>query len=168
MNEPITYKRVKVWDDDLEHSIKELAISLHGEATTDVASPLDLDRLIEIAKLYVPDSRERALFTAERYVPEVKDSLIIGVMASKISQKYYSKNTFAENIVWLVDPDERKTALTVGFNLLQMLVDWGRERGVDEINISQDSAINSTSFNKMMEHRGYNFVGCNYRMELNQ
>ena len=164
MNESITYKRVKVWDDDLEHSIKELAISLHGEATTlpDVASPLDLDRLIEIAKLYVPDNKERALFTA------VRDDLIVGVMAGKVSQKYYSKNTFAENIVWLVDPDERKTALTVGFNLLQMLVDWGRERGVDEINISQDSAINSTSFNKMMEHRGYNFVGCNYRMELNQ
>jgi GNAT superfamily N-acetyltransferase len=80
-----------------------------------------------------------------------------------VSKYYFSNDTVANDIAWFVTKGMRGTR--VGLRLLDKFEEWALSKGVKEVRIGYSTDINPKAFNSLMEKRGYQVVGANYRLE---
>ena len=115
----------------------ELGALMHEESSY---SELEFNpsRVIETFNAYL-DNDTRACFIAS------EDGKPVGLYAGYMNKYYFSDEYVANDIAWFVD--------------------WAKERGASEVRIGYSTDINPKAFNSLMQKRGYNLVGANYRLE---
>jgi GNAT superfamily N-acetyltransferase len=133
----------------------ELGREMHEESSY---SELEFDpkRVLETFKWYLEDQSRTAIIAWKGDNP-------VGLYAGYITKYYFSNDTVANDIAWFVTKKLRGTR--VGLRLLDMFEEWALEKGVKEVRIGYSTDINPKAFNSLMEKRGYQVVGANYRLE---
>ena len=147
-----------------------------------IANKLDADREADFAEMgrlahaesvfkdFVGYDQKKLLGVARKYAEEGDHFLAIamdgdrsvGVLAGHISDYYFSSDRLARDVLWYVREEYRNTG--AGLVLLDMFERWSKARGAAVVYLSQDSGINIDKFTRMMEKRGYAFVGANYSL----
>ena len=133
----------------------ELGALMHEESSY---SELEFkpSRVIETFNVYL-NNDTRACFIAH------EDGKPVGLYAGYMNKYYFSDEYVANDIAWFVVKEKRGTR--VGLRLLDMFEDWATEKGASEVRIGYSTDINPKAFNSLMQKRGYNLVGANYRLE---
>ena len=88
----------------------------------------------------------------------------VGMLAGSISPYFFSDGKLASDFVWFVSPEHRGSR--VALKLLQKFVDWARENGATELYMGVTTNISSDRTGKVLEKRGFEHVGGNYRVRL--
>lgn len=84
----------------------------------------------------------------------------VGFFAGKLHDLFFSRDLVAEDTVWYVLPEKRGTR--VGLRLLELFEAWSESKGVKDIRIGQTSKLEHGAFDKIMDKRGYEYVGSYY------
>lgn len=133
----------------------ELGAMMHSESSY---SELEFKptRVLETFKAYLNDDNRACFIAYEEDKP-------VGLYAGYMTKYYFSDEYVANDIAWFVTKEKRGTR--VGLRLLDMFENWAKERGASEVRIGYSTDINPKAFNSLMQKRGYNLVGANYRLE---
>ena len=146
---------VSAVDDFIAGHVLELGVRAHAEGSyKDV--PFDGDKLVEVATRYASGDSTVFFLALDGDKP-------VGAFAGMLDEFYFSRALVAIDVIWYVMPEYRGTH--VGLKLLEMFETWAKNKGAKEIRVGQSTNINPKVFNGILEKRGYDFVGANYRME---
>jgi GNAT superfamily N-acetyltransferase len=150
----ITYEHIQP-NEKNGKALIELGREMHSESSF---SELEFEpkRVLETFEWYLGDESRTAIIAWKGDNP-------VGLYAGYISKYYFSNDTVASDIAWFVTKKLRGTR--VGLRLLDRFEEWALEKGVKEVRIGYSTNINPKAFNSLMEKRGYQVVGANYRLE---
>ena len=144
--------------DEVKSSFIEMGHSAFLESNFNGLINFNESKLIEVAQTYaVMDNK--VLITA------VDGDEIVGVFAGYHGPWYFSDEKIARDVLWYVKESYRESG--VGLFLLGLFEEWSRLEGVKAIWLGQDSGIDTSKFSKILESRGYNFIGANYSLGVN-
>ena len=89
----------------------------------------------------------------------------VGMLAGSVTPYFFSKGSVASDFVWYVLPKYRgsRTAL----KMLNMFTDWSRKQGASELYMGVTTNIAAERTGKLLQKRGFDHVGGNYRVRLN-
>tara|TARA_R100000935_G_C2724710_1_gene119435 strand:- start:89 stop:571 length:483 start_codon:yes stop_codon:yes gene_type:complete len=113
------------------------------------------DKLLAVAANNAKDP-SRVIFMA------YKDDAPVGVFVGNVASYYFGPDLVAVDTIWYVVPEQRGSY--VGIKLLELFENWAKSKGAADIRIGQSSTIKPEVFEGLLEKRGYNFIGANYRM----
>ena len=150
----VTYSHI-VADKKHVDALASLGQEMHAESSY---SKLEFDpkRVFETFDWYLNDDNRTAIVAWKGDTP-------VGLYAGYVSKYYFSNDTVANDIAWFVTKGMRGTR--VGLRLLDKFEEWALSKGVKEVRIGYSTDINPKAFNSLMDKRGYQVVGANYRLE---
>jgi len=82
----------------------------------------------------------------------LRDDVLIGALAMVVQPSYMSNDTFAEEVAWWVNPEERGTA---GLRLVDAALVWCSQHKVDVVKMSTPYG---TEVGRVLERRGFEAV----------
>lgn len=92
----------------------------------------------------------------------IKDSQTVGVIVGVIDELYFSEVLTAGEIIWWVDPPERRTRLSK--NLFDAFEYWGRKMGAKFLSCVNTS--DTTDLARFYVKNGYHLAESNYIKEI--
>jgi hypothetical protein len=140
-------------DSAMEESFKAMGKLTYEESNWPKYTSYDPDKMISVAHRYASESNKCLICATDHGTP-------IGVFAGHLIQPYYSDDLLARDLLWYVYPEYRKTG--VGLQMFMMFESWAKVNGATAIMMSQDSSVDMTRFNRVLERKGYDFIGSNY------
>jgi len=150
----VSYTHIEATEEDVK-ALVELGRQMHSESSYSQLK-FEPKRVLETFDWYLNDENKTAIIARKGDKP-------VGLYAGYMSKYYFSDEYVANDIAWFVTKSLRGTR--VGLRLLDMFENWAKEKGASEIRIGYSTDINPKAFNSLMQKRGYNLVGANYRLE---
>lgn len=143
---------------DLERDFLEMGRAAFSESTFSDLVSYDEGKMLNVARTYSV-SDDKVLIVARD-----GDGATIGVFAGYSLPFYFSDDKIARDVLWYVVPEHRASG--VGIRLLVLFERWARDRGSKAVWIGQDSGIDTSKFSRVLESRGYGFIGSNYSLRV--
>lgn len=140
---------------DLEADFVSLGRLAYEESSFSSLIDYDEAKMLGIARTY-SISENKVLFIAS------DGDVVVGIFAGYHSPWFFSNDSVARDVVWYVREEYR--SLGVGIDLLSLFEDWSWESGASAILLGQDSGIDTTKFSRILESKGYGFIGANYSL----
>lgn len=144
--------------DDIKNSFVEMGRSAFLESRFNGLINFNEDKLIKVAQTY-------AVMDNKVLIIAVDGDEIVGVFAGYHGPWYFSDENIARDVLWYVKDSHRE--LGVGLFLLELFEEWSRLEGVKAVWLGQDSGIDTSKFSKILESRGYSYIGSNYSLGVN-
>jgi len=113
-------------------------------------------RVLETFNWYLNDEDKTAIIARKGETP-------VGLYAGYTAPYYFSQEKVANDVAWFVTKPLRGTR--VGLRLLDMFEEWALGKGVSEVRLGFTTDINPEAFDRLMQKRGYDPLGRNYRLE---
>lgn|GEM_PF-2034577 len=149
----LDYIYLGVIDPITEERFRDMGKLTYEESNWPKYTSYDPDKMIRVAHQYARESNKCLICAIDHGTP-------IGVFAGHLIQPYYSDDLLARDLLWYVYPEYRKSG--VGLMMFEMFESWAKVNGATAIMMSQDSSVDMTRFNRVLERKGYDFIGSNY------
>ena len=149
--EPFTVERLR----DILH----LCLTMQKEGDFSVV-PFDVEQTAKSVVNYVINNDNG--FGILAYTDDGK---AVGMLCGSITPYVFSLGGVASDFAWYVLPEYRGSRSAL--KMLNMFTDWSRKQGASELYMGVTTNIAAERTGKLLQKRGFDHVGGNYRVRLN-
>ena len=93
------------------------------------------------------------------------DGKLVGALVGYISEFFFGRDLIASDSGWFILPEYRGSRSAI--KMLNMFTDWARKKGASELYMGVTTNIAAERTGKLLQTRGFDHVGGNYRVRLN-
>lgn len=145
--------------ESVERDFLEMGRAAFEESSFNGMIEYDEQRMLEVARTYSEMDHKLLVLAVDG------DGRTVGVFAGYSAPWYFSADSIARDVLWYVVEEHRSSG--VGLMLLSIFEEWAKEMGAKSVWLGQDSGIDTSKFSRILEAKGYSFIGANYALGVN-